>query len=93
MSVGEWTSLAACVGQLGLLFGVLRGRAASPLVGPLVWLCALLAGWNFCDLAYRLTGDARWHFLDVTLSPLGLPAALQVVLAFSDAEYSPPPPA
>jgi two-component system, NtrC family, sensor histidine kinase HydH len=84
MSVGEWTSLAACVGQLGLLFGVLRGRAAaSPLVGPLAWLCALLAGWNFCDLAYRLTGDARWHFLDVTLSPLGLPAALQVVLAFS----------
>jgi len=83
MSIGEWTSLAACVGQLGLLFGVLRGRAPSPLIWPLALLCALLAGWNFCDLAYRLTGDARWHFLDVTLSPLGLPAALQVVLAFS----------
>ena len=85
MTLGEWTSLAACVGQLGLLIAVLRvrGRGRSPLVWPLALLCGLLAGWNFCDLAYRLSGDVRWHYLDVTLSPFGLPAALQVVLAFS----------
>ena len=83
MSAGEWTSLAASLGQLGLLFGVLRGRGRSPLAWPLALLCALLAGWNFCDLAFRLTSDARWHFADVTLSPLGLPAALHVVLVWS----------
>ena len=88
MTLGQWTSLAACVGQLALLFGVLRMRGRSSLVWPLALLCALLAGWNFCDLAYRLTADVRWHFLDLTLSPFGLPAALHVVLAFSGQQRS-----
>lgn len=83
MSAEQWISLAASVGQLGLLFAVLRARARSPLTWPLALLCVLLAGWNFCDLAYALTGDTRWHFADDSLSPLGLPAALHVVLVWS----------
>jgi signal transduction histidine kinase len=82
MTASQSVSLAACVGQLALgLLCVVRATR-SPLAVPLALLCLDIFGWTGAGLAYDLSGDAPWHWLDHALTPWTAPLALQFVLVF-----------
>lgn len=72
----------AAVGQLALvLVAVLRG-AGSPLTLPLALLFLDLFTWNAAAVAYEVSRQPAWGWLDVSTSPLTVPFALDFVLAF-----------
>ena len=82
MAPTQWLSLAACAGILLLAFVVLLRGARNPLALPIGLLCIDMFVWNFATLAYRASGHAAWHWLDVSFSPFTPPLALHVILAF-----------
>ena len=83
MNVHEWGTLAAATGQLALgLLAALYG-GGNPLVRPLSLLCFCVFGWNIADLAFVVSGDRAWNFLDHALSPMTAPLFLQFVLVFT----------
>ena len=83
MTTSQALVALACAGQLALaLVAALRG-AGSPLTLPLALLCLDLFTWNGADLAFDLTGQRGWHWLDLGASPLTTPLALDFVLVFT----------
>jgi signal transduction histidine kinase len=83
MTFHAWLTLVACVGELALaLVAALRG-SRSPLALPLALLSLALFGWNFANLAFLLSGNPAWRWLDVAVSPLGTPFALHFLLGFA----------
>lgn len=82
MTAIQIVSLAACVGQLALgLLCVVRATR-SPLAVPLALLCLDVFGWTGAGLAYDLSGDGPWRWVDHALTPWTAPLALQVALVF-----------
>ncbi len=82
VTTSTWIGLIACTGHLGLaLLASLRG-GRSPLSLPLTLLCLDMLGWNAAGLAYRLSGEPAWHWLDNGLSPFTPPLTLLVVGTF-----------
>jgi two-component system sensor histidine kinase HydH len=71
-----------CTGHLALALLVSFRGGGSKVSLPLVLLCLDLFGWNAAALAYDLSGQAEWHWLDTALSPFTPPLTLHVVLAF-----------
>ncbi|HME91071.1 MAG TPA: ATP-binding protein [Myxococcaceae bacterium] len=49
---------------------------------PLVLFSLVLFFWNFAALAYEVSGNLWWHWLDLSTSPLSTPLALHFVLVF-----------
>jgi two-component system sensor histidine kinase HydH len=48
-----------------------------------IGLWALVAFiWNFATLAYKVSGNINWHYLDITFSPFTPPLALHIILVF-----------
>ncbi len=82
MSLDEWVQLAACGGHLALGMATFVSGKGSPLRMPLTLLCINLFAWNFADWANRVTDVVLWDWLDATASPLAVPLALHVILAF-----------
>jgi two-component system, NtrC family, sensor histidine kinase HydH len=82
LSYELWTTLIACVGHLMLAVVVIWRGGRGPLVMPLALLCLDFFAWNAASLAYGVSGDATWHTLDMTFSPLTPPLGLWLVLAF-----------
>jgi two-component system, NtrC family, sensor histidine kinase HydH len=78
-----WITLLACVGELLLLFLVLRRGARTPLSAPLIGLAITVFGWNFGALAHAVSGASIWRWFDVTFSPMTSAFALHFVLAFT----------
>ena len=73
----------ACAGLLVLaLFAALQAPR-NPLALTLALFCADLSVWSFGSLAYDLTHEPRWHWLDVTFSPLTPALGLHFVLSFT----------
>ena len=72
--------MLACGVHLFVLAILLRQK--SPLRWPVVLLCLVLFTWNFAELADATMGGARFQWLDLAVSPLTVPLALHVVLAF-----------
>ena len=82
MTSQTWATLSACVGELAVAVLVLLRAFRSPLAMPLLALSVDLFAWNFAQLAWRLTGDPRWHLLDMVASPLGTAFAFHFMLVF-----------
>lgn len=83
MNSHSWITLLACVGELLLLALVLfRGRR-TPFSGPLLALSIVVFAWNFCGLAWQVSGNEEWRWLDISFSPFTSTLALQFVLAFT----------
>jgi two-component system sensor histidine kinase HydH len=82
MDASQAVTLGACVGQLALAFVCIARAASSPLAVPLALLCLDIVGWTGAGLAYKLSNDASWHWLDHALTPWTAPLALQFVLLF-----------
>lgn len=74
--------MVACAGEAALAAVVARRAARNTLAFPLALLSAVLFTWNFASVAYELSGNLGWHFLDVAVSPMTMPLALHVVLSF-----------
>lgn len=82
MTLHAWLGLVTCVGALGLALLCLARSGQGPLAPPLALLCLVIFGWSFAEWAFAVSGARAWRVLDVTLSPMTLPAALYFVLAF-----------
>ena len=82
MPTHGWITLVASLGQLALVVLVLRARR-GPLTAPLALLCLDLAGFNLAALAHDLSGLPAWALVDLSMSPLGVPLTLHVVLVFT----------
>src|SRR5258708_12202466 len=82
MTLHSWISIVACAGHLALAILVLLHRGRSPLKLPLGLLALDLFTWNFADLAYSVSGNSAWHWLDRGTSPFCAPLALPVVAIF-----------
>lgn len=61
-------NLLAIVGHLVFGLAVLSARTHSGVKQPLVALCFTHFGWSFASVAFRTTGNAPWHHLDVSIS-------------------------
>jgi signal transduction histidine kinase len=83
MTAMAWTWLAGCVGHLALALLALFRGARTPVGLPLVLLCLDVFGWNLADLAWEISKQPAWHWLDLTLSPFSPAFALHVGLAFT----------
>lgn len=81
MTLHGWLTLVASLGQLALALVVLRARR-NPFTLPLALLCLDLAGFNLAALAHDLSGDPNFGLVDLSISPLGVPLTLHVVLVF-----------
>lgn len=82
MSIQGWLTLVVCAGLLALaLLGYLRA-GHSPLALPLALLCTGFFSWNMAALAYDVSGDVKWRFLDVATSPFTSPLSLHFVVVF-----------
>jgi CheY-like chemotaxis protein len=82
MTATQTITVAVCVGQLALaLVGIARA-SRSPLAVPFALLCLNMFGWTGATLAFELTQDSTWQWVDHTLTPLTAPLALQFVLVF-----------
>ena len=77
-----WLSAIASVGHLGLALLVVRKAWRTPLGFPLTLLCIDIFTWNTANLLFQLTDVRLYHLLDVVASPLTVPLALHVVMAF-----------
>ena len=80
--ITEWLVAIACVGHAALVALALARVAKSPLALRVAVLSAVMFGWNFAFLAYRVSGEPTWHVLDLSISPLSTAVALHFVLAF-----------
>ncbi len=84
MNASLWLTVAACVGHLGLsVLAALRAprnRLAIPLAlysaSTVLWL---LAG----DVAFKLSHQPVWHWIDTIASPWTAVFALHIVVAFT----------
>lgn len=82
MTVQGWLTLVACAGLFGLaIISVARG-GKSPLALPLALLCVCFFSWNLAQLAYSVSGEVRWRYIDTAISPLTAPFALSFVVMF-----------
>jgi hypothetical protein len=66
MTTHGWITLFACAGQLALALVVLFRGMRSPLALPLVLLSLDLFFWNFAALAYEISGNLPWRWLDLS---------------------------
>jgi signal transduction histidine kinase len=82
MNTQSWVTLIACVGELAVVLLVALRASGSALATPLLLLSIDLAGWNFAQLAYHLSGRIEWHLVDMVLSPLATALAFHFMLRF-----------
>ena len=82
MTTHGWITLFACAGNLALALLVLLRGTRSRLALPLVLFSVVLFFWDFAALAYEISGNLWWHWLDLSTSPLSAPLALHFVLIF-----------
>lgn len=82
MTLQQGLGLLTWSGELLLAVLCLSRARSDPLARPLAALCAVIAVWTFAEWAYAVTGSLGWAGLDVTLSPLTMPAAVYFILAF-----------
>src|SRR5512132_441930 len=75
--------VVACAGLLILALLAALRAPKNPLALPLALFCADLSVWSFGSLAYDLTREPHWHWLDVTFSPLTPALGLHFVLSFT----------
>jgi len=77
------TLALSCIGLLALaILGIARSTR-STLGLRLALLCLDLFAWESASLAHEVSGHQEWRWLNVTLSPLTAPLALEFVLAFT----------
>jgi two-component system, NtrC family, sensor histidine kinase HydH len=82
MTMHEWLGVAACAGHLALAILVLLRRTRTELGLVLTLLCADMFAWNFFDLAYRISKNETWHWLDVSVSWLTPSLGYHLVVIF-----------
>ncbi len=83
MGLSSLLPALACAGLLILAVLAALRAPKDPLALPLALFCADLAVWNLASRAYDLTREPRWHWLDVTFSPLTPALGLHFVLSFT----------
>jgi signal transduction histidine kinase len=82
MTLTTAITIVACIGLLALaLLAVSKGRR-NPFALPLSLFCIDLFAWNLAQMAYHLSGDPLWRWLDVTVSPLTSALGLHFALVF-----------
>lgn len=75
-------TLLACACQFALGVVALARVNQSLVAGSLAGLCFCAFSWNFSVLAHNLTGDARWSYLDWSISPFTPALTLHFVVCF-----------
>jgi signal transduction histidine kinase len=75
-----WLTLVACVGMATLVVPVVRAR--HELAAPLSVLIADMIVWNLAWLAFRMSGEMRWHWLEQCAGSLVMVLGLDFVLTF-----------
>jgi two-component system, NtrC family, sensor histidine kinase HydH len=82
VTLSTWIGLVGCTGHLALAILVALRGGRNPLALPLILLSLDLFGWNAAELAYSLSREPAWHWLDTGLSPFTPPLALHVIAVF-----------
>lgn len=82
MTPHAWLTLLTCAGQLVLAGMALSNGPRSTARLPLFLLSLDLLAWNFASLAFEVSQNPAWRWMDLAMSPLTAPLLLHVVLAF-----------
>lgn len=82
MNTHDTLSVVTCVGHLSFAILVLTRRQTSPLSGPLVALFLTAFAYTFADLAFKLSGEPTWHYIDRFFSSFMAVLLLQLVASF-----------
>ncbi len=82
MTVHAALDLIACAGHLAVGILVLLRPTGSPLALPLGLVTLSLFSWTFSDFSYTVSGQVRWHWLDLGLSPFSPALAFRLVATF-----------
>jgi two-component system sensor histidine kinase HydH len=82
MAMHEWLGILACAGHLALAIIVLFKRTRNELGLVIALLCADMFAWNLFELAFRISGNETWHWLDVAVSWLTPALGYHLVVLF-----------
>ena len=82
MNAHDTLSVITCVGHLGFAILVLTRRERSPLAVSLFGLFGTAFAYNFADLAFHLSGERAWHYIDRFCSTFMAVLLLQMVATF-----------
>src|SRR3954471_15115051 len=82
MNTHDTLSVVTCVGHLGFALLVLTRRERSPLSASLIGLFGVGFSYTFAELAFHLTGESAWHFIDRFCSTFLAVLLLQLVSVF-----------
>jgi two-component system sensor histidine kinase HydH len=86
MDAHDTLSVVTCVGHLGFAILVWTRRGRSPVAVSLAALFATAFAYNFADLAFKLSGERTWHYVDRFFSTFLAVLLFQMVSAFVGAE-------
>ncbi len=75
-------SVVTCVGHLGFAILVLTRRERSPIAVSLFGLFLTAFAYNFAELAFRLSGERTWHYIDRFCSTFMAVLLIQMVAVF-----------
>lgn len=82
MNTHDTLSVVTCVGHLGFALLVLTRRERSPLAVSLIGLFGVGFAYTFAELAFHLSGEIAWHFIDRFCSTFLAVLLLQLVVVF-----------
>jgi two-component system, NtrC family, sensor histidine kinase HydH len=82
MNTHDTLSVVTCVGHLGFALLVLARRERSPLSVSLIALFGTAFAYTFAELAFHLTGERSWHYIDRFCSTFMAVLLLQLVVTF-----------
>ena len=82
MNTHDTLSVVTCVGYLGFALLVSTRRERSPLAHSLLGLFGAAFAYTFADLAFRLSGEPSWHYIDRFCSTFMPVLLLELVSAF-----------
>jgi two-component system sensor histidine kinase HydH len=82
MNAHDTLSVVTCVGHLGFALLVFTRRERSPLAVSLMALFGTAFAYTFAELAFHLTGERAWHYIDRCCSSFMAVLLLQLVVAF-----------
>ena len=82
MNTHDTLSVVTCVGHLGFALLVSTRRERSPLSASLIGLFGVGFAYTFAELAFHLSGERAWHFIDRFCSTFLAVLLLQLVSVF-----------
>ena len=82
MNTHDTLSVVTCVGHLGFAILVSVRRERSPLAVSLFALFATAFAYTFADLAFKLSGEPTWHYIDRFCSTFMAVLLFQLVATF-----------